>query len=245
MTKTENLSPIAYESQVKKITTSKHPLEIELMSKSLNLYVNGFNLIDEFTFTEENKIESAWLFLIIRSFHSIRCAIQLTLMGYYTQALSLLRTVTEDYFICHDCYNYPLTTSAILYNEYKIPNKKLELTYKKMAERAGKIKAYEQDYHHQSQFLHCSSQSLAVLRDYKTNEIRAAPSYDTILFLDCCELMFRNALRMSEFIEHLLYSLSKEKSQKWLSEVATICKAITGWLNDIQTRYNELANNVE
>jgi len=230
-------SLVAFESQVKKVTRSKHQKELNLMADILNTYIDGFNLIDSFTFTEDNEVESAWLFLVTRNFHSMRCAIQLMLMGYYGQALSLLRTVTEDWFICHDCKSNPKTTQAVLYNKYKIPNRKLGLTYYQMAKRAGKLRVYEQDYRHQSKFTHSSALSLGILRDPKTNEMRAAPSYDNILFLDCCELFFRNALGMTEFMELFLSKLSEDKVTSWRKASVQKIQETAKWLTELREKY--------
>lgn len=182
MSTTKQVSLEDIESQIKGTSIAKHGEEIKLMTSVSEAYIKGFEYIDAFTYTKENEVETAWLFLVTRSFHSIRCAMQLTLMGYYSQALSLLRTVTEDWLICFDCYNYPLTLQAILHETFKIPDNTLKLTYKHMAIRAGKLKVYEQDFKHQSKFIHCSSLSLAVLKDKNTNSLRVAPSYDEILF---------------------------------------------------------------
>ena len=216
-------SPIAFESQVEKITLNSHKEEINLMVKVLNIYVEGFNSIGSFTYTEDRELEWAWLFLVTRSFYSMRCTIQLIMRGYYSQALSLLRTVTEDWLICQDCIGNPKTIEAILHDKYRIPDKNHGLTFYKMAERTGNLLTYNNDYNHQSRFTHCSALSLGVLRDLETNELRAAPSYNAILFLDCCEQFFRNALRMSEVIGNLLFKLDETKATYWVEKANQTC----------------------
>ena len=237
----ENKTPslIAFESQVKKVTSSKHQEEVNLMTAVINMYINGFNLIDSFTFTEDNEVETAWLLLVTRSFHSMRCAIQLILMGYYGQTISLLRTITENFFICHDCVNYPKTVEAILRNKYSIPNRKHALTFYKMAERTNNMKVYKSDYHHQSEVSHPTSLSLGIIRDPETNAINAAPSYNEILFLACCEQFFRNALMMSEFMGQFLSKLSKAKVQFWGEIANQTCNNVADWLNSLREKHSE------
>ena len=232
-------SLVAFESEIKKVTSSKHQEEVNLMTTVINMYINGFNLIDSFTFTEDNDVETAWLLLVTRSFHSMRCAIQLILMGYYGQAISLLRTITENFFICHDCVKNPETVEAILYDKYKIPGRKHALTFYAMAERTNNMKVYKSDYHHQSQVSHPTSLSLGIIRDPETNTINAAPSYQEILFLDCCEQFFRNALMMSEFMGRFLAKLSKTKVESWGETANKTCKNFADWLDSLREKYSE------
>ena len=239
MTLNETPSLVAFESQIKKVTSSKHQEELNLMTNILNTYIDGFNLIDSFTLARDNEVEWAWLFLITRSFHSMRCAIQLMIMGYYSQAISLLRTVTEDWFICQDCTGNPKILEAILHNKYTIPDKNHGLTFRKMAERTGNLLTYNNDYNHQSRFTHCSALSLGVLRDLETNKLKAAPSYNTILFLDCCELFVRNALRMSEIMGSFLSKLSEAKATSWGEKANQKCKEAADWLKAIRGKYGD------
>ena len=157
MTLDKTPSLIAFESQVKKVTRDSYQKEIELITNILNMYINGFNSINSFTYTQDNEKETAWLLLVARSFHSMRGALQLILMGYYGQAISLLRTVTENFLICHDCIKNPKAIEAILHNKYRIPSRKNDLTFYAMAERTGNLRIYRNDYAHQSEVTHPSA----------------------------------------------------------------------------------------
>jgi len=156
--------------------------------------------------------------------------------GYYGQTISLLRTVTENWFICHDCVNNTKTIEAILYNKYEIPSRRDGLTFYQMAERTGKMRIYKDEYHHESKVTHPTALSLGILRDPETSAIRAAPSYDDILFLDCCELMFRNALGMFDFLVRILDKMSKSKINSW--NVQPIRDA-TKWLTALKEEHGE------
>ena len=240
MTMNNMPSLIAFESQVKKVTRDSHQKEIELITNILNMYINGFNSINSFTYTQDNEKETAWLLLVVRSFHSMRCAIQLMLMGYYGQAISLLRTVTENFFICHDCIENPKAIEAILHNKYEIPSRKNGLTFYEMAKRTGNLQIYRNDYNHQSKVTHPSALSLGIIRDPKTNAINAAPSYSKILFLDCCEMMVRNALMMNEFMARLLSKLSETKAASWGEKANQTCKEAADWLKELRVKYGEI-----
>lgn len=227
--KKPSLEDLEYE--VRKHTRSQHKRELDLVVSVLDTFINGFSLIDPFTQSKDNEVEVAHLLLVTRSFHSMRCAMLLMQTGYYGQAIALLRTVTENWFICHDCVNNTKTIEAILYNKYRIPSKKDGLTFYEIAERIGKLHVYRDEYHHESKITHPTALSLGMLRDPHTNEIRAAPSYDNILFLDCCELMLRNALGMFDFLVGILDKISKSKINSW--NVQPI-KEATKWLTELR-----------
>jgi hypothetical protein len=231
-------SLIALEAQVKKVTRDSHQKEIELITNVLNMYINGFNSIGSFTYNQDNEKETAWLLLVARSFHSMRGALQLMLMGYYGQAISLLRTVTENFFICHDCIENPKAIEAILHNKYRIPSRKNGLTFYAMAERTDNLRIYRNDYAHQSEVTHPSALSLGIIRDPKTDEINVAPRYDKILFLDCCEMMVRNALMMNEFMARLLSKLSKKtKATSWAEKAKQTIYEASDWLNKMREEF--------
>ena len=239
MTLNKEPSLVAIESYIKKITSSKHQEEVNLMTAVINMYINGFNLIDSFTFTEDNEVETTWLLLVTRSFHSMRCAIQLMLMGYYGQAIPLLRMVTENILVCHDCIKNTKTVEAILHNKYKIPDGREGLSFKQIAERTDNMKIYESDYDHQSRINHPGALSLGIIRDPEKNTLNAAPTYNEILFLDCCEQFFRNALMMSEFMGRFLSKLSNTKVKSWGETANLTCKGVADWLDSLREKYGE------
>jgi len=236
-------SLIAFETQVKKTTSKANQKEIELLTNTLNMYINGFNSIGSFTYNQDNEKETAWLLLVTRSFHSMRSALQLMLMGYYGQAISVLRTVTENFFICHDCIANPKAIEAILHNKYRIPDSNQKLSFRQMASRTGNMKIYEQDYAHQSAVTHPSALSLGIIRDPKTNTINVSPRYDKILFLDCCEMVFRNALMMNEFMARLLEKLSsKTKATSWAEKAKQTIEEASDWLKRMREEFGNITS---
>jgi hypothetical protein len=234
-------SLIVFETQVRKTTSKSHKKEIELLTSILNMYINGFNSIDSFTYNQDNEKETAWLLLVARSFHSMRSALQLMLMGYYGQAISLLRTITENFFICHDCIKNPKAIEAILHKKYRIPSRKNGLTFYEMAERTGNLRIYRSDYAHQSELTHPSALSLGIIRDPKTNEINVAPRYDKILFLDCCEMMVRDALMMNEFMARLLSKLSSQtEATSWAENAKQTIDEASDWLKGMREEFDNI-----
>lgn len=240
--KTVNL--VDMESQVKRTTSKKHQKEISLMAELLNVYTNGFNLVHSFERTEDNDVQYAWLLMIARSLHSMRSAILLMLSGYYGQALTLLRTVTEDWLIGKDCEHYKPTLDALLYEKHKFGDRKLKLRYIDMAQRVAvrdEIEdiTYNSDYRFQSKFTHTGRLSIEVMRDSETNQLRVSPVYDNVLFLACCELLMRNGLRMNVLLAALLLSFSDGREKTWYTMVDPAVTEIGDWLRNLRQQYGD------
>lgn len=175
---------VQIEAKIRQITAREHQKEISLMAELLNVYTKGFNLVTSFQRTSNNDLPYAWLLLVARSCHSLRSAILVILNGYYGSALTLLRTVTEDWLVGNDCECYRPTLDTLLHEKHRFGDRKLKLRYIDMAERVRvkdeieKEIVYESDYRFQSRFTHAGRLSLAIMRDQNTNELRVTPSYD-------------------------------------------------------------------
>ncbi len=241
---------VQLEAKVKQTTARKHQKEISLIAELLNIYTDGFNLVTSFKRTEDNDVSYARLLLIARSFHSMRSAVLLILRGYYDSALTLLRTVTEDWLIGEDCEHYQPTLDALLYEKHRFGNRKLELRYEDLAERIRakdnvKDIVYQHDYRFQSKFTHAGKLSLAIMLDRKTNELRATPFYDGLLFYTCCELLMRNGLKINLLMYKFLKSCSEETAETWSKMVETSVKDIADWLLALQQKYGDKDTYVE
>lgn len=241
---------VQLEAKVKQTTARKRQKEISLMAKLLNIYIEGFNLVTSFKKTEDNDVQYAWLLLLARSFHSMRSVILLMLSGYYGSALTLLRTVTEDWLVGKDCEHYQPTLDTLLHEKHRFGDVKLKLRYKDMAERVKvednvKDIVYQDDYRFQSKFTHAGRLSLAVMQDQKTDELRVIPSYDGLLFYSCCELLMRNSLRMNELMYKFLKSCSDETAETWSNMVEPAVKEIGDWLRALRQKYGDKDTYVE
>jgi len=238
----EALNLAQLEAKVKQTTARKRQKEIYLIRDLLNIYTKGFNLVTPFQRTEDNDVPYAWLLLIARSFHSMRSAALLMLSGYYGSALTLLRTVTEDWLVGKDCEHHQPTLDTLLYEKHRFGNRELKLRYIDIAERV-KVKddvkdiVYEDDYRFQSKFTHAGRLSLAVMQDPKTHELRVTPSYDGLLFYTCCELLIRNGLKMNELMYKFLKSCSDETAGTWSKMVEPEVKGLGDWLRTLQQKY--------
>jgi len=219
------------ESDVIRETSSKHQKELNTVQKLFNAYLTGFEVIGSFTRTKDNDLQYAWLKLTTRSFNSMRCAYILLERGYYTQVLSLLRSVDEDWLMAKDCEKNSPTLDALLYDKGQLG--KGDLTFSKMAGRQGIKPLWDSGYGHLSLFVHPRPLSLKVLVDPGTKTLRLGASYYRVLFLYCCEVLIRDALRMTEYLVSLLGS----KAAEWQKQTWPIVQEATDWLNGLRAQY--------
>jgi len=224
---------ITQESSTKETTKQKHWREIEIFTGILNVFTSGFNYIGSFVIKDDNEAEYIWLLLVTRSLHSIRCSIDLILKGYYSQAMSLLRTGTEAWFICETAKDNQAVRDCLIRDKVRMPN------YSTLAWQAGATKLYRGDYAYQSKFTHSSKLSLRVLQDPNTNEMRIAPTYDEMLFLLCAESLMRVSLLMIEYIGRFIFYIDKDKAKSWDNQNSQNIKDVSNWLKELQNKYGK------
>jgi len=233
------LNLIEAEKKAQAITIKNHPEVFELVATMMSLYINGFNLIGSLD-DKNSDTDWVWLFLLVRSFYSIRCSVELMKKAYYAQAISLIRMVTEAYFLCGNCENDKTIIDAVL---HKIPNRPDGSTifhYKKLAKAMDSLALYEKDYVFECQFSHTSNLSLGIMTtkiNSSNRELRPVPVYDETLFIACCELALKNGFLMASFVEKLLDGLSKEKVNAWRIKAQTGVQQIQEWLDGLKERY--------
>ena len=123
-----------------------HAGEFKVVEAALEQILQGLSDFGSQKQKPDNRLESARLFLVTRSFNSIRTAMQMLESGYYQQAETLVRMVMEDQLVAHDIEIHPPTLTALLDGEGKIGRG--NLTYGNMAKRiSGKAKeAWDNDY---------------------------------------------------------------------------------------------------
>jgi len=234
-----NRDLITEEQQTAKETSNKHQREIELLTTMLNLYIKGFSLTGSLDHqnTDTNWV---WLFLLTRSFHSLRSAISLMQKGYYAQTMALIRMVTEAYFLCGNVAQDITIADAILRNKPNQPNGTTRFNYKTLAENMDSLVMYEKDYAFECKFSHFTSLSAGIMTtkiDSHNRELRPTPVYDEILFLACCELALKNGRLMAKFMNDLLTDLSDKKVRKWWEITTKGVEEIDEWLDSLKEKY--------
>ena len=113
----------------------KHSREFRVVEAALDQVLRA---LSDFGFQKQkpdNRLESARLFLVTRSFNSIRTAIQALEHGYYQQAMTLVRMAQEDQAVAFDSEQNSDILAALLDGEDTF--RKRNLTFGKMAERVS------------------------------------------------------------------------------------------------------------
>ena len=233
------LNILEAEKEAQSITVKNHPEVFELLTKMLNVYISGFSLTGKLD-DKNSDTDWFWLFSITRSFYALRCSVELVKKAYYAQAMSLIRMVTEAYFLCGNCENNRTILDAALHNIPNRPDGSTRFIYKDLAKKMDASVMYEKDYAFECQFSHTSSLSLGIMTtkiNSSNRELRPVPVYDEMLFIACCELALKNGFLMASFVEKLLENLSQEKVNAWRIETRAALQQIQEWLNGLKDRY--------
>jgi len=229
----EPVNIVQSESLARETIKKRHWQEIEICTGILNTFLSGFSSMGSFEFKEENESEYVWLLVLIRSLNSIRCAMDLMLKGYYSQAMSLLRTVTEAWFICGTVKDNQSVRDCLIRDEAEM------LNYKILATKMNAKSIYNGDYRYQSKFTHSSRLSLRVLYNLDKKEVIVAPVYDEVLFLLCAESLMRVSLLILEYMGRLIFYIDKDKAKSWDEQNSQHIKVVSSWLGELRAKYGE------
>lgn len=145
--------------------------------------------------------------------------------------MSLLRTVTEDWFICGTVQDNEKVRDCLLRDKVKMPR------YSELATQMEAMNIYNGDYHYQSKFTHSSRLSLRVLYDMNKKEAIIAPIYDEVLFLLCTESLMRVSLLILEYMGRFLFYIDEGKAKYWDKQNSQYIKDISNWLSDLRSKY--------
>ena len=92
----------------------KHDADLVLVEEALELILRGWTEFSSKKRKPDNPLESARLFLVTRSFNSLRMALPTLEQGYYQQAMALTRMAMEDQLIAHDIEIHTPTLNTLL-----------------------------------------------------------------------------------------------------------------------------------
>ncbi len=189
-----------YELEVKNITITDKKSELDIIQNLLNQHLAGFRVLDEFKAGEVQRLELAWLLLVVRGFKSLRCAYDLLQKGYYSQALILIRAAEEDYLICRHCEINQETVEALLAGKSRI-NK-----FRKMAQDISTefCANWDINYGQLSEIAHPRQLAMGMTANWKENKANLGVNYIENHFIATCQALLRSAIGMTEFFAKLL-----------------------------------------
>ena len=199
-----------FEIKVKKTTIANKKAELDTIENLLNQYLAGFRVLGEFKAGEVQRLELAWLLLVVRGFKSLRCAYDLLQKGYYSQALILIRAAEEDYLTCRHCEINQETVEALLAGKSRI-NK-----FRKMAQDISTefCENWDINYGQLSEIAHPRQLAMGMTANWKENKINLGVNYVESHFIATCQALLGSAVGMAEFLAKLL---GKNASQ-WQKE---------------------------
>jgi len=215
-----------FELKVKNTTITDKKAELDIIENLLNQYLAGFRVLGEFKAGEVQRLELAWLLLVVRGFKSLRCAYDLLQKGYYSQAVILIRAAEEDYLTCRHCEINQETVEALLAGKSRI-NK-----FRKMAQDISNefCENWDINYGQLSEIAHPRQLAMGMTANWKENKINLGVNYVESHFIATCQALLRSAVGMTEFLAKLLgknASQWQKESSPAFQEACTYVKKIS------------------
>ena len=135
-----------FENRFASIIWAKHSRELNAIDAALAQLFAGFEEFRSRKGTLDQRLETARLILVARSFNSLLCAKRTLERGYSTQALALARMAMEDQLVAEDIEIEPATLDALLLGKGEIGIGDLHFT--NLADRLPKdeIGLWKNDY---------------------------------------------------------------------------------------------------
>jgi len=189
-----------FELQVKNTTIANKKAELNIIENLLNLYLAGFRVLHEFKTGEVQRLELAWLLLIVRGFNSLRCAYDLLQKGYYSQALILIRSAEEDYLTSRHCEINQETVEALLAGKSRVTR------FRRMTKDISTefCKKWDINYGQLSEIAHPRQLAMGMTANWKENKVNLGANYIEKHFIATCHALLRSAVGMTEFLTKLL-----------------------------------------
>ena len=187
------------------IIQEKHEDDLVLIEEALELLLDGWTEFSSQKRKPDNRLESARLFLVTRSFNSLRMALPILEQGYYQQAMALTRMAMEDQLIGHDIEIHSPTLDTLL-------SRKGKLHFPSMARRISpKAKAtWDDDYRTLSEnSVHPRDKSLQWLNSVGPDglpNLLPGSSYDREKFLVALYYLLGELVKVMETMAKVSYS---------------------------------------
>lgn len=120
---------------------------LDVVDTALEDILRAFDMLEQHGYSVPTfSVRDAQLRLVARSFNSIQAALLVMRRGYFQQALTLVRMVSEDQLVAEDVAIHPPTLEALFHDTAKLGQG--DLSYSAMAERISKKAkaAWRQNY---------------------------------------------------------------------------------------------------
>lgn len=197
------------EQRVKERSWRECEGQLGVVVSLLNCLSDGFKLLSSFAY-EKNK-QTVQLLYLCRSFNSLRSSYELAQIGYYSQAVMLLRSVLEDLLVCYRCERDPNMVKRLL------EGREERFNFGDMAKSQGVKFAnwWNTTYSDLSLFTHPRSPGLRILVSPVEHALRLGPGFDRDLLLANVYFQLEILIRLLRLFSPILRSKDENIAKKW------------------------------
>jgi len=122
---------------VNNITKERAPECVQLLEDAVGLFANAFSIGENL---DTSNATIAKMSLLSQNFATLKCAVDIALRGYYTQAMNLLRSVYENWVAFHYLSKHPDKANCWLRSSRKKKPPSHSTMLKELDEDLGKLK---------------------------------------------------------------------------------------------------------
>ena len=229
----------AAESRVALTIRQNHSDELNIIYSAFEQILSGLNEFADHKESPDNSLESARLFLSVRSFNSLRIAMNTLELGYTQQSLALIRAVMEDQLIADDAESHPSTLEALFSDDNLLG--KGEFTFGRMAMRLSPEAkmAWDSNYGFVSRFAahprHLSIRKLLTVDDSGKVILSPGPRYDSVEVTTAIFYTLGELLKVMATIAKLTYLVG--------SSWANVAMPVIDRVNSLFWRIDDAAKN--
>lgn len=213
------------EAETSALTQSERAEDIAVLVRVMGDFLPGFAALEGYV--SDGPHDVAVLGMCIRAFNSLKCAYDLLLKGYYSQSVTLARTIDEDWAACLYISRHP--ESAVRWFDDKPPSPS---TIRKSLGFDKDIKAkLDESYSVTSSFAHSGRAAIITSIDRSADGIglRLGGSYDPQHFTVALYMLVSAAVNLLGIPLAYLH----EKHPEWLSQCTETRDAAIEWIKRI------------
>jgi len=200
------------ERQVKKDSRQACGRELRAVKVLLGSLLDGFSRLGSVTFDlEQYGAHCVQSLYSIRSFNSLRSAHELVQVGYYSQAVMLVRSSLEDLLVCYRCDKDPALVRRLF------EGKEEQFNFSAMARAEGDEFAtwWLDKYRDLSVFTHPRSPGLYILVPPVEATLRLGPYFDRDTLLAVVHYLLMILIHFLRLFFPILKSRNPSTAEEW------------------------------
>ena len=224
------------ETEVRAATLEKYGKEFKVIEESMEFIIDQTNLFSYKKLEQLGALQAARIHLIVRSLNSVRMATGALALGYYQQALTLLRMVAEDQLVARDVIKHAPTLDALMNNPARIDK------FSTMAQRqSSEFEKHWKDYYGMlsAYGAHPRPESIFSLAAFSPTEgvrtVQPGPFYDEDWIQDLLRITRTELKEMVGAILELLQQALRDETDLDRSELNWTQEDILALIKNLST----------